>query len=360
MPIINNNGERDISLKFIYHPVMEMVCSFHAISGETHNKDGGNIVSTLSNAVDEDLKNEITFFSNHYYQWLFILDLFSEIVSKEHIETQFDVDTTLAELECLGCVDFAYMFLGTTLNQASVVESWIENPDSVLLSDEIPLFQYISKKDVHFFISNVEDIKKRLLSTIKKYWDCHFCALWDRLEVLTSKEIELSVSIISLRNVRQFLAEQGGIVVGEKYIDIPHYPHLHIAVGDIEELIIIFSVFVGPRLFMHIHKPKFILYRHIFVAVPDEWNSYPEALPEILKALSDKTRLALFMALRDKQRSTKELAEIMDLSPSTISQHLAILKNVDLVEYVKDKKYVYYKINRHQMSVAVELFKTLM
>lgn len=49
--------------------------------------------------------------------------------------------------------------------------------------------------------------------------------------------------------------------------------------------------------------------------------------------------------LKDGRKSAGEIAEQLGISPSDLSYHLRLLKNVDLVMEYKDKNFVYYEIN---------------
>lgn len=64
----------------------------------------------------------------------------------------------------------------------------------------------------------------------------------------------------------------------------------------------------------------------------------------ILKALSDENRIRILMALRGKELCVCTLTELLDLSPSTTSKHLSILKQARLIESVKDGRFVYYRL----------------
>ncbi|MCC8190689.1 MAG: metalloregulator ArsR/SmtB family transcription factor [Planctomycetes bacterium] len=64
----------------------------------------------------------------------------------------------------------------------------------------------------------------------------------------------------------------------------------------------------------------------------------------IVKALADENRLRILMALRGKELCVCTLTELLDLSPSTTSRHLSILKQARLIESVKDGKFVYYRL----------------
>jgi len=71
-----------------------------------------------------------------------------------------------------------------------------------------------------------------------------------------------------------------------------------------------------------------------------------ENLIKILKAISDENRLRILSMLKEKQNlCVCEIREIIGLSQPTISSHLRILENAGLINYVKDGKWVNYRLS---------------
>lgn len=69
------------------------------------------------------------------------------------------------------------------------------------------------------------------------------------------------------------------------------------------------------------------------------------ALDEVFKAISDKTRRKIIDLLKKREMTAGEIAEHFNVSKPTISQHLKILKNADLIQSEKQGKYISYFIN---------------
>ena len=69
-------------------------------------------------------------------------------------------------------------------------------------------------------------------------------------------------------------------------------------------------------------------------------------LEQVFKALSDRNRLRIVHMLCRKPLCVCEITYILQLSQSTVSGHLRVLKNADLVEDHKDGLWVEYSLNR--------------
>lgn len=65
---------------------------------------------------------------------------------------------------------------------------------------------------------------------------------------------------------------------------------------------------------------------------------------KIFKALGDKSRLRILNMLTQKPMCVCEITEILKLSQSTVSGHLRVLKDAELVEDSKDGLWVEYRL----------------
>jgi len=76
----------------------------------------------------------------------------------------------------------------------------------------------------------------------------------------------------------------------------------------------------------------------------------------LLKALSNRHRLIIVCQLTEQERSVGELAELLKIRDSTVSQHLALLRRDGLVTARRDGQTIWYSIGSPQ---ARELVRTL-
>lgn len=76
----------------------------------------------------------------------------------------------------------------------------------------------------------------------------------------------------------------------------------------------------------------------------------------LLKALANRHRLMIVCQLTEKERSVGELAALLKIRDSTVSQHLALLRKDGLVTARRDGQTVWYSIGS---APARELVRTL-
>lgn len=77
---------------------------------------------------------------------------------------------------------------------------------------------------------------------------------------------------------------------------------------------------------------------------------------QLCKALSDETRVRIARCLRRSDLCVCELADALDLPQSTLSNHLAKLRSLGLVEARRERTWVYYRLVQAYSKIVEELF----
>ena len=73
----------------------------------------------------------------------------------------------------------------------------------------------------------------------------------------------------------------------------------------------------------------------------------------ITKALADETRARIVLALVGQELCACQITELFDLAPSTMSQHLLLLRKAGLVNSRKNGRWIYYSLPNDDAPVAV-------
>ncbi len=69
------------------------------------------------------------------------------------------------------------------------------------------------------------------------------------------------------------------------------------------------------------------------------------SLQTTLKALSDPIRREILNLLKAGRLSAGEITEHFDVTAASISRHLSVLKEADLIRDTRQGKFIYYEIN---------------
>jgi DNA-binding transcriptional ArsR family regulator len=79
-------------------------------------------------------------------------------------------------------------------------------------------------------------------------------------------------------------------------------------------------------------------------------------LTKVFKALSDGTRQEILRLLENNQRTVGEIVGKFNLSQPTISRHLSVLKEADLVLDQRQGQNVIYRLNEGALSTSMQEF----
>ncbi|MEE4298222.1 MAG: metalloregulator ArsR/SmtB family transcription factor [Pseudomonadales bacterium] len=74
----------------------------------------------------------------------------------------------------------------------------------------------------------------------------------------------------------------------------------------------------------------------------------------VLKLLSNPKRLAILCHLRDGELSVGELATLVELGQSALSQHLAKLRQEQLVTTRREGQTIHYALASHEVEAIIE------
>ena len=74
----------------------------------------------------------------------------------------------------------------------------------------------------------------------------------------------------------------------------------------------------------------------------------------LFKALNDPTRREILEMLKESDLTAGEIAEKFDMSKPSISHHLDLLRQADMVVSIKEGQYVTYSINTTVMDEMLQ------
>jgi len=87
---------------------------------------------------------------------------------------------------------------------------------------------------------------------------------------------------------------------------------------------------------------------------PAALEAHAAAAAELLKAMGGKWRLLVLCNLVQGERSVGELQRAIGLSQSALSQHLAVLRRMKLVETRRESQTIYYRLTGGAATAILE------
>ncbi len=85
-------------------------------------------------------------------------------------------------------------------------------------------------------------------------------------------------------------------------------------------------------------------------------SKYITPLNNLFKALNDPTRREILEILKDGDLTAGEIADRFNISKPSISHHLDLLKQAELVTSVKEGQFIYYSLNTTVMDEMLKWF----
>lgn len=77
---------------------------------------------------------------------------------------------------------------------------------------------------------------------------------------------------------------------------------------------------------------------------------------KVFKALADANRRKIISLLKQKDMTAGEIAEHFDISKPSISEHLKILKNADLIASERNGQYIRYFLSTSIIEEVISYF----
>ena len=70
---------------------------------------------------------------------------------------------------------------------------------------------------------------------------------------------------------------------------------------------------------------------------------------KVFEAISNTTRRRILAYLSQTDLSAGEIAERFDIAKPTISRHLSVLENAELITSRREGQFIYYRLNREHL-----------
>ena len=85
-----------------------------------------------------------------------------------------------------------------------------------------------------------------------------------------------------------------------------------------------------------------------------------ELQAEISKTIAHPLRIAIIHTLKDGEKTVNQLTEKLGASQSNISQHLAIMRQRQIVKTRKEGSTVYYRVSSTKISQACDMVREVL
>ena len=81
---------------------------------------------------------------------------------------------------------------------------------------------------------------------------------------------------------------------------------------------------------------------------------------DISKTLAHPIRLAILHTLRDGEKSVNELTDILGISQSNLSQHLALMRQMGILKTRKQGTSIFYSVTNPKINQACDMIREVL
>ena len=326
-------------IQFVYSPLNELFRSLHVLLNPRHHGTNIDWVIEIQDKLTEEFYENL-----HYFQ------LFYELGVSPILLCNFRYHMTTIEEEIQNLKKFLVNY--PTIQLIEYLERIIDDRENAFIPT---LAKGLEWKDFSLnendqllkdLKRNATSVYRRLFSFIDWYRKSIFDDTWKE------KSIEQKL-LIEIQKQSSFLREKGFIeMFNHLQIDRIHWKKdalsiikpfdQEIHLKDSDSIMLLPSYFIWPHLFVESFNQG-IAITYDIAEQPSYYNSTPEGLVTIFKALSDSVRLQIMNYVLEKPSTTQSLAQILLMTESSVSRHLQILKDAKLLKARKVKKFVLYE-----------------
>lgn len=78
-------------------------------------------------------------------------------------------------------------------------------------------------------------------------------------------------------------------------------------------------------------------------------------ISNIFSSMSDPVRLKIMLLLLTEEKNVSSIVENLEVSQSDISHHLRVLRNLRLVKFRKDGRFIYYSLDDNHIVEIIKI-----
>ena len=277
-----------------------------------------DLVEFVFNFLDETMLSD---FTSHKFKIIFCMIL------KDYVGVDIDVVETLDDLENIKALEIPEVFK-------------LINEKDMSSEDKINILEMYQNIDESF--EDIMQIINEGISILKEYDGVIqeiYSLTYDKYKKIDGKSIKELGKFAVSKYVDFDLTDSIDVNICNFYISIIGYNH--------------FTITVIPDIKFGMNLLIGVFFEELTMFANDQENRAKTSVLQ-LKALSDLNRYKIMKLLVQKSYYAKELAEILSLTPATLSHHMEILSSAGLLKTSTDGRKLFYKINDENIMFLID------
>lgn len=345
----SGSPEQAFTLEVKYSPTVEMAASLNSLASGDANAPGHEWTSDVRSRFSPSELDEFKFLSNASAQWTLVMDLFCYL-ERSNIT---DMVRFLTDLKELDDVDFSFCMLSGLVSRKEIREL-IFDPERIASWHDKDVEHWIGLEIAARILSNPAELKLRLAEFLLWYWDAAFSGIWEAIGVLEMDKVRSEQAILGGVDPEQYLEfcnERLHVSDGAVTIDrdgTKTYERSSFSFVDV-----FLSAFIGKAMMVNCIEGRLTVYKGFDLSASRKTVA-DEQLFGFIRAINGETKMRILSELRKEPKTTKELSDILGIAPSTVSVHLKMMRDAELIypQRVQNAVYNRFLYENYQAFLA--------
>lgn len=342
------------NVNFKIHMPMEFLYSLFALGTGKHffhmirefDLEPNDKITDITNQMTNGLSNYL----NQELKYFFDLSgigyiLYKYVLRHPELET---VDEFLAMFKNIEAIDLIFDIVKSVCKNNLPPENTLEyktlktDINEMLKLAKQTNFQDVERKQIVFeIIQNPEEALQRLSLLLHQFYIRCFKPIESEVTYLISENSK-KYELLFKNNPKEFM---------EQYLNL----NLNININAIIHLSFFkYASWHNYSLNLKDSVDWFILGIYSDLLFKKEFSS--EKLAAFFKSMSDMNRIEILKLLSERPWFGQELAEKLNITPATISYHMAFLQRIGAVTFIKADNRSYYSLNNSKFIKTLEDF----
>lgn len=325
------------SLEVKYSPNIEIAASLYALVSGAEDLEGFSWMGNARDLIARDRKEQFELLSDLTLQWTLVMDLFGYL----ELTNIIDVVRFLEELGRLDLTEFCYGLLSGLVPREEI-ERVAGHREALGSWNWAPFEQFQDIAVARQILADPEGIRDDLASFLSWYWKEVFSDVWAGVGVFLMDRVGVEKALHAAVGSVQYLGyshpdlklTDSAVVVGRGEESYSY------ALSSFSHVDVFVSSFTGGRLMFNLIDGNLSVCKGVPLSSTRS-TAVPGGILSFLRAINGDTKLKILEELYKEPKTTKELSDILGIAPSTVSVHLKMMREAELIYPQRVQNQVY-------------------
>lgn len=345
-------------VRFMYSPYIETILSLQVLYDPHHHGALLPWVIRFKEKISPETYREIRYFGDNVREWLYLIDLALDLPDLGRMS----FEEVVRHIAALPSADFVFRLLGEQVPPMEIEAACASPANMDIIYRRLEVTSPRRQEELARLFRAPGKVQEELCRFLQGYWKDYFEEEYHWVELILVKGVKDEAKRLEEESLPRFMARlSGGLISRDKKLRRSHPDHVvietasgpvELAIGELDSIALFPSLFVSPQSIFELSEGRLIMSFSVPPGVYLRRDTLmpPEQLSRLLKTLADETRLKIMKLMMQDRQCTQGLAVELGLAEPTISRHLKLLREADLISSEKEGNYIYYNLRLERIA----------